>query len=199
MAPGWSHTQCLPHRELAWAQPWCHRLGAFLQRDPRPSPLPRLPKQSPKGTSPGKCTAGAEGTQPVSPKGRYGPFLVCPLVPAASAWPVPQGCAVCHGLCHALQLCCAGGSPLVHRLLPVPVGPGRWAGGHGPGGLRCWPAQPRWAPRLFLEEGGRCLSPPPAACQARGGTCPHRALTKVRQRPGTSRWWPSGRTAVPRA
>lgn len=49
------------------------------------------------------CRRG--GTEPVSPKRPHGPFLVCRLMPAASAQPVPRGCAACQGLC------CAPGLP----------------------------------------------------------------------------------------
>lgn len=63
---------------------------------------------------------------------------------------------------------------MAHRLLPVPVGAsgvGQMAGGPGgllsrrPAGLGLGSG---WAQLLFLEEGGRCLSPPPAAVPGEG-------------------------------
>lgn len=192
---GWSHTRCLPHQELAWAQPRCQWLGTLLQRD-LALPTATAPRAKSNRHQPWEVHGRCGGTQPVSPKGPRGPFLMCHLVPAASAWPVPRGCAVCHGLCRAPRLCHAQGSPLVHQLLPVPVEPGRRTGGHGPGGLRRQPAQPRWARRLFLEEGGTPVSS--SSSRARRGEGPARtALTKVRQRPGTSQWWPTLGTAAP--
>lgn len=113
-------------------------------------------------------------------------LLPCVLPHASCQHPARAvGCAVCQGLGHAPELCRAQDLPYG---APAPTcargSLGRCAGGRWPG----WAAESeaRWARAglsccSWRRAAGACLllrQP----CQARGGTCPHRALAKVRQR-----------------
>lgn len=182
-AAGWSHAGHLLHQELTRAQPRCCLMGTSL---PRYLSLPTATAPWAKsGTrQPREVHGRGGGTQPVTAKGPRSSFLECCLMPVASTQPVPWGCAVYQGLCHAPELCRAQGLPYGTQAPTCARGSlGCWAGGWWPG----WAAESeaRWAQAglsccSWRRAAGACLllrQP----CQARGGTCPHRALAKVRQ------------------
>lgn len=128
------------------------------------------------------------------------------LCAASCQLPAPSPChgaVLCPEGCAMPQSCAVPRvSPTAHWLLPVPVG--AWDAGQvagGPGGLRSWrPAGLRlgsdWAQLLFLEEGGRCLSPPPAAVPGKGRDLPAPRFSQGEAEEGTRWRWPTCDTAV---
>lgn len=202
LATGWSHIGRLPRRELAWAQLWCRRLGTFL-RGMWPSLPPRLPgaKSGTRQPQEGCCGQGCPSPplprDPVAPSlcaGCRHPACALGLSRVPRAVPCPGLCRVPRAVPRA-KGCAVPQAPRRHAgSYLCPWGPSCRAGGGGLGGLRRQPARPCWA-----RAGLGCCSWRRAAsaclllrqpCQARGGTCPHRALAKVRQRPGTIQQWP---------
>lgn len=100
------------------------------------------------------------------------------------------------------------------RAVPCPGSPLRCTGSYlcprEPGVLGRWPVArvgcgvggplgSGWAQLLFLEEGGRCLSPPPAAVPGEGRDLPAPSFSQGEAEEGTRWWWPTCDTAVSRA
>lgn len=151
-----------------------------------PSPLPQLPGQSPAHVSPRKRMAGVGVPRLSLPRDPAAPSLcVAASMPVASAQPVPRGCAVCPGLCRVPRAVPCPGCSLRHTgsyLCPWEPGvPGRWPVARVGCGVGARWARAGLSCCSWRRAAGACLllrQP----CQARGGTCPHRAFAKVRQR-----------------